>query len=59
MNKKRILGLVFMLVIVCFCFAGCRKPYDKPELVTIEASQTAFMIPLVGDTSNQGAFESE
>ena len=39
--------------------AGCRKPYDKPQFVTIEASQTAFLIPLIGDTSNQGAFESE
>ena len=41
-------------------FPGCcRRPYDKPEFVTIEASQTAFLIPLVGDTSDQGAFESE
>lgn len=56
--KKRLLLIVLMLVLVC-CLAGCRKPYDKPEFVTIEASQTAFLIPLVGDTSNQGAFESE
>ena len=40
-------------------FTSCRKPYDKPELLTIEPSQTAFLIPLVGDTSDQGAFESE
>ena len=41
-------------------FTGCiRRPYDKPEFVTIEASQTAFLIPLVGDVSEQGAFESE
>lgn len=56
--KKRLLLIVLMLVLVC-CLAGCRKPYDKPEFATIEASQTAFLIPLVGDTSNQGAFESE
>lgn len=38
---------------------GCRKPYDKPEFVTIEASQTAFLIPLVGDTKDQASFKSE
>lgn len=57
MNK--IIALVLLLVTVCFCFAGCRKPYDKPEFITIEASQTAFLIPLVGDTTDQAAFESE
>ena len=56
---KKIIALVFMLIMTCCLFAGCRKPYDKPEFVTIEASQTAFLIPLVGDTSNQAAFESE
>jgi len=56
---KKIIALVLMLVMVCCCFTGCRKPYDKPEFITIEASQTAFLIPLVGDSSNQAAFESE
>lgn len=55
---KLMLLVAMMLVVLC-SFAGCRKPYDTPEFVTIEASQTAFLIPLVGDTSNQGAFESE
>jgi predicted nucleic acid-binding protein len=57
--KKRLLILVALMALLCVCFTGCRKPYDKPELVTIEASQTAFLIPLVGDTSDQGVFESE
>lgn len=55
---KKIVLVVLMLVMV-MSLTGCRKPYDKPEFVTIEASQTAFLIPLVGDTSDQGAFESE
>jgi regulator of protease activity HflC (stomatin/prohibitin superfamily) len=38
---------------------GCRKPFDVPEFVTIEPSQTAYLIPLVGDSSQQGFFESE
>lgn len=55
---KKIVLVVLMLVMV-MALTGCRKPYDKPEFVTIEASQTAFLIPLIGDTSDQGAFESE
>lgn len=55
---KRILFCVLLIAMVC-CLASCRKPYDKPEFVTIEASQTAFLIPLVGDTGAQGAFDSE
>ena len=56
---KKIIALVLMLVMICCMFTGCVKPYDKPEFVTIEASQTAFLIPLVGDTTNQASFESE
>ena len=56
---KKIIALVLTLVMVCCLFTGCRKPYDKPEFVTIEPSQTAFLIPLVGDTTAQSAFESE
>ncbi len=51
--------LLTMLVIMCCSLASCRKPYDKPELVTIEPSQTAFLVPLVGDSSNQASFDSE
>lgn len=56
---KKLICLAFLIMIVCCLFSGCIKPYDKPELVTIEASQTAFLIPLIGDTGNQGVFESE
>lgn len=52
--------LLLAVAIVAMCaMTGCAKPYDKPEFVTIEASQTAFLIPLTGDTSNQASFESE
>ena len=57
MKKK--LVLAFLMVVMICTLTACRKPYDKPEFQTIEASQTAFLIPLVGDTSNQGVFESE
>lgn len=56
---KKIIVLLLTLVMALTLFTGCRKPYDTPEFVTIEASQTAFLIPLVGDTTTQAAFESE
>ena len=59
MRMKRVFVLLLILIMTCTMFTGCRKPYDKPEFVTIEASQTAFLIPLVGDTTTQSAFESE
>lgn len=56
---KKIIALVLMLVMCCCMFTGCVKPYDKPEFVTIEPHQTAFLIPLIGDTTAQASFESE
>lgn len=56
---KRIVLMSVMMVLVAFSLTGCVKPYDKPEFITIEASQTAFLIPLVGDTTDQASFASE
>ena len=56
---KKIIALVLMVVMCCCMFTGCVKPYDKPEFVTIEPHQTAFLIPLIGDTTAQASFESE
>ena len=55
---KRILAVALILVMM-FSLTGCRRPYDKPEFITIQASQTAFLIPLIGDTGDQAVFESE
>lgn len=55
---KKLIVLTLMSLLV-FAMAGCRKPYDTPEFITIEASQTAFLIPLTGDTSEQASFASE
>lgn len=59
MKKSRKFILVALMVLAICGLTGCRKPYDKPEFVTIEASQTAFLIPLVGDTTDQASFASE
>lgn len=55
----RIFILLGLLMLTAMCFVGCVKPYDTPEFVTIEPSQTAFLVPVVGDSSNQASFESE
>ena len=56
---KKFIVMLLTLVMTCTMFTGCVKPYDKPEFVTIEPHQTAFLIPLIGDTTNQASFESE
>jgi regulator of protease activity HflC (stomatin/prohibitin superfamily) len=38
---------------------GCLKPYDKPEYVEIDTSETGFLIPLEGDGGQQAKFQSE
>ena len=50
------------VVIGLFCVAGmtgCVKPYDKPEFVEIDTSETGFLIPLEGDATQQAKFQSE
>lgn len=34
------------------------RPYDVPEFVEVDSSESAFLIPLEGDTGNQAAFHS-
>ena len=36
----------------------CIRPYDVPEFVEVDSSESAFLIPLEGDTTNQAAFQS-
>lgn len=62
MNKNIRKSLALGLSALLFpTLTGCNvlKPYNTPEFVTIEANQTAFLIPLIGNTSEQGVFESE
>lgn len=61
MNRKikKVIAATLVVGTSLTAFTGCVKPYNTPEFITIQANQTAFLIPLVGDTSNQGVFESE
>ncbi len=56
---KRIITILLVVILCMATMTGCIKPYDKPEFVTIEASQTAFLVPLIGDVGSQAAFDSE
>lgn len=40
-------------------FLGGCKPYDRPEYIEIDTSDTGFLIPLEGDTAQQARFQSE
>jgi len=39
--------------------SGCMRPYDRPEYVEIDTSETGFLIPLEGDSREQVKFQSE
>ena len=56
---KKLITLALILAVMCCGLAGCIKPYNTPEFITIEPHQTAFLIPLIGDTTEQASFESE
>lgn len=49
-----VVGLLFIAGLT-----GCMKPYDKPEFVEVDTSETGFLIPLEGDAQQQEKFQSE
>ena len=60
MNRNPRIALTTLLVLVPVVGLGlmCIKPYDVPEFVEVDSSESAFLIPLEGDTANQAAFHS-
>lgn len=38
---------------------SCVRPFDQPEYGEIDTSETGFLIPLEGNSSNQAKFQSE
>jgi len=58
MNKYRIGLILGSILTIGWLFTGC-KPYQKPIIEEISPSQTAFLIPLEGKTSNQAQLQSE
>lgn len=54
----RRIALAMLVLMLVPSLAGCGK-YDVPEYVEIGPSETAFLVPLEGQTSNQKGFDSE
>ncbi len=59
--KARVLKATpLMIALLCVISStGCMKPYDKPEFVEVDTSETGFLIPLEGDAGQQEKFQSE
>ncbi|WP_432667080.1 hypothetical protein R9X47_11935 [Wukongibacter baidiensis] len=55
----KIVLFILVAVIGFTVFNIFRKPYDRPEIVTIQSNQTAFLVPVRGDSDNQKKFTSE
>lgn len=55
--KLALLG--FLAIATIGILPSCRRPYDVPEFVEIKPNETAFVIPLEGDTSKQAKFQSQ
>lgn len=50
--------LVSLLLVGSAFLSGCVKPYNAPVFVDVSNNETAYIIPLQGDTSQQGKFIS-
>jgi SPFH domain / Band 7 family len=59
--QTRVHGAVGMLCSLSLLAltAGCVRQYDRPEYVEIDTSETGFLIPLEGDSTEQVKFQSE
>src|SRR5438132_4824338 len=61
MRKFPIIAVIvapFALVILALRALAFVRPYDVPEFIEVDSSESAFLIPLEGDTANQAAFHS-
>ena len=61
MTTRRIIAVITIIAITVLALTllgGC-KPYDRPEFIEIDTSETGFLIPLEGNIDKQVAFESE
>jgi hypothetical protein len=58
-NKARDLSVLLIATLLMMSMSGCLRQYDRPEYVEIDTSETGFLIPLEGDTTEQVKFQSE
>ena len=53
--SRRIIAVAALVMLV---LVGCRKKYDRPEYEEIGSNETAFLVPLEGDSGKQAKFDS-
>ncbi len=58
-NMKFIISAVVVLVIAFMIFTMFRRPYDRPEIITIKSNETAFLVPVISRAEDQKQFLSE
>lgn len=58
MKTGKFAFVLMAVLVLSISMAGC-MPYDTPEFVEVGPSETAFVIPLEGQTSDQKMFQSE
>ena len=57
--KARRAAATALTLLALLSLTGCIKPFDKPEYIEIDTSETGFVIPLEGDSKQQAKFQSE
>lgn len=60
-NPRVIAGIAAVPVTIVILAIGVGvfiRPYDVPEFIEVDSSESAFLIPLEGDTANQASFQS-
>ena len=50
--------LTFLSLASTLLLGGCFRPYNEPKFIEIGPNETAYVIPLVGDTTQQDKFAS-
>ncbi len=61
MRKLSLVALIaapITIVLAALLGLAFIRPYDVPEFIEVDSSESAFLIPLEGDTGNQAAFHS-
>jgi hypothetical protein len=55
----RMVSAMLCPIAVLALASGCVRQYDRPEYIEVDTSETGFLIPLEGDTTEQVKFQSE
>ena len=57
--SKKLIMIGIGLIAIFMVFSVFRRPYDRPEIVTIQSNETAFLVPVISNNEDQKQFLSE